>query len=126
AYFTYNTVACKANLRVNLSTTAALANVQLTAVPGGTCGGGGVMSGAGNNRDVDITITANTPSSNAGPCPITITWAVKNENPFPGAGGIACGNNFGGNNQCTSANYGGAIYVQRAFLAGDDASGPIR
>ena len=118
AYFTYNGSNCTANLRVNMSTTAAdLKNVQLTAIPGGTCGGGGTFNGSGNLRNIDITIPPN-----AGPCPITVNWAVKKETAFPSPPGTTCPNNFPSSGVCT-----GTIGITQAAYGGnDDLSGPVR
>jgi hypothetical protein len=127
AYFTYNDASCTATLRVNVATNGAtLSNIELTATPGGNCGGGGTGSGTGNLRTFAITIPAH-----AGPCQITMTWIVKNETAFPSAPGIICGNNFNNNNPCN--NRGGTpsfcpcpLVVQQAFGGNDDISGPIR
>jgi hypothetical protein len=117
AYFTYNDASCDATLSVTFdSRVNDLTNVRLTASPGGNCSGGGDDSSPDSfTRTFNITIPAH-----AGPCPITVTWAVKRELLF----GVipVCGNSFGGSNPCT----GSFGIVQRAFGGDDDLTGPLR
>ena len=123
AYFTYNTASCTAILKVYfISNVSNLANVRLTAIPGAPCsaGGGGDMNGGGNLRNIDITIPAN-----AGPCPITVNWAVRSETNFPSAPsppGVTCPNNFPKSGTC----FGTFGVTQVAFGGNDDLSGPVR
>jgi Putative Flp pilus-assembly TadE/G-like len=116
AYFTYNLSNCTATLSLTFATTITnLNNVQITATPGGNCTGGGTMNGAGLTRTRNITVPAN-----AGPCPITVTWAVKQETGF-GTPATTCGNNF--NNTTCTGSFGVA---QRVYSGNDDLSGPVR
>lgn len=116
AYFTYNNSSCTATLSMTFATTiTTLNNVQLTATPGGNCTGGGTMNGNGLTRTSTITVPAN-----AGPCPITVDWAVKQETGF-GTPPATCGNNF--NNTSCKGTFG---VVQRIFGGNDDLSGPVR
>ena len=118
AYFTYNDASCSATLTVNFASTVSnLTNVRLTASPGGNCSGGGNDS---SPNSTTRTFTINIPA-HAGPCPITVTWAVKQETSF-GTPAVICGNNFGGSNPCT----GSFGLVQRAYGGDQDLSGPIR
>jgi Putative Flp pilus-assembly TadE/G-like len=118
AYFTYNNSSCTATLSMTFATTiTTLNNVQLTATPGGNCtvGGQGTMSGNGLTRTIAVTVPAN-----AGPCPITVTWAVKQETGF-GTPATTCGNNFS-----STTCVGTFGIVQRVFGGDDDLSGPVR
>ncbi len=120
AYFTYNDAGCSATLSVTFGTTISSSNlsrVELTATPGGNCSGGGRDS----TNSLTRTFTINIPA-HAGPCPITVTWIVKQETNFPSSPGITCGNAFNNNNACN----GSFGIVQRAFGGDDDLSGPIR
>jgi Flp pilus assembly protein TadG len=120
AYFTYNNASCTATLTVDFDvapTVSALTNVQLTATPGGNCSGGGSTNDNSKTRTFTITIPAH-----AGPCPITVDWAVRRELLFGTPPVVACGNNFGGSNPCT----GSFGIVQRAFGGDEDLSGPIQ
>ena len=123
AYFTYNDAACTATLSVTFSTTILSSNlnrVELTATPGGNCSGGGHDASNSLTRTFTINIPAH-----AGPCPITVTWIVKQETNFPSAPsppGIACGNAFNNNNPCN----GSFGLVQRAVGGDDDVTGPVR
>jgi hypothetical protein len=119
AYFTYNDASCSATLTVNFdSTVSDLTNVRLTATPTGNCSGGG---SDGSPNSTTRTFTINIPA-HAGPCPITVTWAVKRELLFGTPPVVACGNNFGGSNPCT----GSFGIIQRAFGGDQDLSGPVR
>ena len=123
AYFTYNDAACTATLSVTFDTTISSSNwsrVELTATPGGNCSGGGHDASNSLTRTFTINIPAH-----AGPCPITVTWIVKQETNFPSAPsppGITCGNAFNNNNACN----GSFGIVQRAVGGDDDVTGPIR
>jgi Putative Flp pilus-assembly TadE/G-like len=123
AYFTYNDAACTATLSVTFDTTISSTNwnrVELTATPGGNCSGGGHDASNSLTRTFTINIPAH-----AGPCPITVTWIVKQETNFPSAPsppGIACGNAFNNNNPCN----GSFGMVQRAVGGDDDLTGPVR
>jgi Putative Flp pilus-assembly TadE/G-like len=118
AYFTYNDASCSATLTIDFASTVSdLTNVRLTATPGGNCSGGGNDS---SPNSTTRTFTINIPA-HAGPCPITVTWAVKRETLF-GTPPATCGNNFGGSNPCT----GSFGVVQRVFGGDEDLSGPIR
>ncbi len=119
AYFTYNDAGCSATLTVNFdSTVSSLTNVRLTATPGGNCSGGGSDSAPDSTTR---TFTINIPA-HAGPCPITVTWAVRRELLFGTPPIAACGNSFGGSNPCE----GSFGMVQRAFGGDEDLSGPVR
>ena len=123
AYFTYNDASCTATLSVRFDTTIAalnLGNVQLTAAVGGNCSGGGSTTTGGLTRTFSINIPAH-----AGPCPITVTWVVKQETGLrPGSPSPPCQNNFNGNvdPECQ----GSFGVVQRAYGGNDDLSGPVR
>jgi hypothetical protein len=123
AYFTYNDAACSATLSVTFDTTISSSNlsrVELTATPGGNCSGGGHDASNSLTRTFTINIPAH-----AGPCPITVTWIVKQETNFPSSPsppGITCGNAFNNNNPCN----GSFGIVQRVFGGDDDLSGPVR
>jgi Putative Flp pilus-assembly TadE/G-like len=118
AYFTYNNASCAATLSFTFSTSiSSLNNVQTTTTVGGNCSisGNGTSAANSTTRTATITIPAN-----AGPCPITVTWAVKQETNF-GTPPATCGTNF--NNTTCTGSFG---VVQRAFGGNDDLTGPVR
>jgi hypothetical protein len=123
-YFTYNDSSCTATLTVNFDTTISSGNlgrVQLSLSSGGTCTVGSDNNNppASKTRTYTVTIPAH-----AGPCPITVTWAVKQETGFPvppAPTGGTCGNNF--NSTSCTGSFG---VVQRAFGGDEDLSGPVR
>ncbi len=115
AYFTYNNASCTATLTVNFDTTSTLTNVELTATAGGGCSGHSSTTDNSRTRTFTITIPAH-----AGPCPITVDWAVRREVNF--VPGVTCPNNYPNNGACT----GSFGVVQRAFGGNDDFSGPVQ
>jgi hypothetical protein len=115
AYFTYNTTSCNATLTVNFDSTSTLTNVELTARAGGGCSGSSSTHDDSKTRTFTITIPAN-----AGPCPITVDWAVRREVNF--VPGVTCPNNYPNSGSCT----GSFGLVQRAFGGNEDFSGPVR
>lgn len=123
AYFTYNDASCTETLSVRFDTTIAasnLGNVQLTAAVGGNCSGGGSTTTGGLTRTFTINIPAH-----SGPCPITVTWVVKQETGLrPGSPSPPCQNGFNGNvdPECQ----GSFGVVQRAYGGDEDLSGPVR
>jgi len=117
AYFTYNNSSCSATLSVTFSSSSTLTNVQTTAAAGGNCSVSGSASSAANSLTRTYTISI---PANAGPCPITVTWAVKQETNF-GTPPVTCGNNF--NNTTCTGSFG---VVQRAFGGSDDLTGPVQ
>jgi hypothetical protein len=121
AYFTYNDASCTATLTVEFASTVTdLTNVKLTATPGGNCTGGGGDATNSFTRTFNINIPAH-----AGPCPITVTWIVKNETGLrPGSPSPPCQNRFNGS--IDTGCQGSFGIVQRAFGGDDDLSGPIR
>jgi hypothetical protein len=122
AYFTYNDASCTATLSVRFSSTVGdLTNVQLKATPGGNCSGGGTD---GNPNSTTRTFTINIPA-HAGPCPITVTWVVRNETGLrPGSPSPPCQSGFNGN---VAAECEGSFgVVQRAYGGDEDLSGPVR